>query len=397
MAIAGPLSDREPSNQQWHVSEHRSPTMREAERIMVVCNACRYCEGYCAVFPAMERRLTFTPADLRYLANLCHNCGECLYACQYAPPHQFAINVPRTFAQLRMESYESYAWPAVLARAFRRNSVGTSLALTAGMIGVILLLTVLMGNPDRPTQVADFYAVLPHPVMVAVFGSVFTFVLGALGVGLARFRRDTAPGPRAQIEERGTRPANVGRVPRSGPAGWTALRDVLTLKNLHAHGTDCTFAGEESRTSLRRWFHHCTFYGFLLCFAATAVAAVYHWLGWPAPYDYTSLPVALGTAGGFGLLIGPAGLYSIGRMRDPETADPGQRSFDLGFIVLLFLSSLTGLVLLILRETQAMAGLLIVHLGAVLALFVTLPYGKFVHGLYRAAALAKHARETPRA
>ena len=138
---------------------------------------------------------------------------------------------------------------------------------------------------------------------------------------------------------------------------------MLTLKNLHAHGTDCTFAGEESRTSLRRWFHHCTFYGFLLCFGATAVAAVYHWLGWPAPYDYTSLPVALGTVGGFGLLIGPAGLYSIGRIRDPETADPAQRPFDLGFIVLLFLSSLTGLALLMLRETQAMAALLIVHLG----------------------------------
>ena len=388
VAHAGPASnrEREPFNPQWHVGEHRSPIMREAERIMVVCNACRYCEGYCAVFRAMERRRTFETADLRYLANLCHNCGECLYACQYAPPHQFAINVPRTFAQLRMESYEAYAWPAVLSRAFRRNSVGTSLALTAGMIGVMLLLTFLMGNPDRPPQVADFYAVLPHPVMVAVFGSVFTFVLVALGVGLARFRRDGRQGPFGPGAEAGPK----------GPA-LQALRDVLTLKNLHAHGTDCTFAGEESRTSLRRWFHHCTFYGFLLCFAATAVAALYHWLGWPAPYAYTSLPVVLGTAGGFGLLIGPAGLYSIGRMRDPETADPGQRPFDLGFIVLLFLSSLTGLALLMLRETQVMAALLIVHLGAVLALFVTLPYSKFVHGLYRAAALAKHARESPRA
>ena len=96
---------------------------------MVVCNACRYCEGYCAVFRAMEKRRSFPPGDLRYLANLCHDCGECLYACQYAPPHEFAINVPRTFAQLRLESYETYAWPAPLSRAFRRNSAVTSLAL----------------------------------------------------------------------------------------------------------------------------------------------------------------------------------------------------------------------------------------------------------------------------
>jgi citrate/tricarballylate utilization protein len=38
--------------------------------------------------------------------------------------------------------------------------------------------------------------------------------------------------------------------------------------------------------------------------------------------------------------------------------------------------------------------LLVVHLGAVLALFVTLPYGKFVHGIYRTAALVKFARES---
>ena len=61
--------------------------VEEGARQMAICNACRYCEGYCAVFPAMERRLDFATGDLNYLANLCHNCGECYYACQYAPPH----------------------------------------------------------------------------------------------------------------------------------------------------------------------------------------------------------------------------------------------------------------------------------------------------------------------
>ena len=52
------------------------------------------------------------------------------------------------------------------------------------------------------------------------------------------------------------------------------------------------------------------------------------------------------------------------------------------------------LALLVFRETPAMPYLLIVHLGVVLALFLTLPYGKFVHGLYRTAALVKHASES---
>jgi citrate/tricarballylate utilization protein len=69
---------------------------------MAVCNACRYCEQYCPVFQAMEQRLSFATADLTYLANLCHNCGECLYACQYAPPHEFSINVPQALARARV-------------------------------------------------------------------------------------------------------------------------------------------------------------------------------------------------------------------------------------------------------------------------------------------------------
>ena len=69
----------------------------EARRVMTICNACRYCEGFCAVFPAMELRLEFAAGDLIYLANLCHDCGACYHACQYAPPHEFAVNVPAAF------------------------------------------------------------------------------------------------------------------------------------------------------------------------------------------------------------------------------------------------------------------------------------------------------------
>ncbi len=68
--------------------------LREAERLMTICNACRYCEGLCAVFPAMEMRLTFAAGDLNYLANLCHQCGACYTDCQYSPPHEFNVNVP---------------------------------------------------------------------------------------------------------------------------------------------------------------------------------------------------------------------------------------------------------------------------------------------------------------
>ena len=88
-------------------------TAAEAEvgRVLQICNACRYCEGYCAVFPAMTRRLEFPKADIHYLANLCHSCGACLHACQYAPPHEFAVNVPQAMARVRRQTYSEFAWP----------------------------------------------------------------------------------------------------------------------------------------------------------------------------------------------------------------------------------------------------------------------------------------------
>ena len=70
-----------------------------------------------------------------------------------------------------------------------------------------------------------------------------------------------------------------------------------------------------------------------------------------------------------------------------------QRPMDRGFVALLFLTGLTGLVLLAWRESAAMPLLLAIHLGVVLALFLTLPYGKMVHGVYRGAALLKWAGE----
>jgi citrate/tricarballylate utilization protein len=361
---------------------HADP-VAHGEHVMTVCNACRYCEQFCPVFPAMENRLTFAEADLAYLANLCHNCGECLYACQYAPPHEFGINVPRTMAEIRAQSYEAYCWPSFLSSAFRHHNLLTGVVLAAALVAVIVA-AVLIANEGvfpKPVGPGDFYGVLPHDVMVALFGGVFLFVVGAIGIGVVRFWRDVRRG-----ETHSPTAADSAR----------ALGDVLTLRHLHGSGADCTSA-EEHRTPLRRWFHHCTFYGFLLCCASTSVAAIYHTVfGWLAPYPYGSLPVLLGMAGGVGLLVGPAGLLVVREQRDPALGDADQRGLDESFVALLFLASLTGFLLLALRERAVMSAVLVVHLGAVLALFVTLPYGKFVHGVYRTTALIHYAMESRR-
>jgi len=340
----------------------------EGKRLMVICNACRYCEGFCAVFPALERRLTFSDADMDYLANLCHNCAECYYACQYAPPHEFAVNVPKVLAEIRARSYQKNAWPR-----FRPVS-----AIWAVAVGIILA-AALAGR--RAATAANFYGVIPHDAMVGAFAAVFAVIILVHAAGFLRFWRDSG-----EKLSQAFRPAVL----------FSALRDGLSLKNLDSHGAGCTYP-QENHSQARRWFHHLTFYGFLLCTASTTVAAFYHSIvGWSAPYPYFSVPVVLGTLGGVGLLVGPIGLYRLKQRRDTAIVDVKQDSMDVSFLMLLFLTSLTGLLLLVMRDTNAMGLLLRIHLGVVLGLCLTLPYGKFVHGIYRWAALLRSALETSR-
>jgi citrate/tricarballylate utilization protein len=343
-----------------------SPSALEhGQHVLTVCNACRYCEGYCPVFQAIENRTSFAKGDVLYLANLCHNCGECLYACQYAPPHEFGIDVPRALAEIRLASYEEHCWPAFMSGMFRRSSVALSLAIS-------LASTVLLWLSVRPAAGrADFYAVVPHGTMVAIFGLAGSFVVVSLTIGVARALTASAV----------------------SSFTWSAIRDAMTLRHLHAAGDDCT-REVDVRTPWRRYFHHCTFYGFALCVMSTTVAAIYHsFFGWSAPYAYGSLPVMLGTAGGIGLVVGPVGLFAQQTRRDEALKDPAQRGLDASFILMLLMTSVTGLGLLALRASAMMPALLAVHLGFVLGLFVTMPYGKFVHGLYRTVALLKFASE----
>jgi citrate/tricarballylate utilization protein len=348
----------------------------EVGRQLQVCNACRYCEGFCAVFPAMTRRLEFGKVDIHYLANLCHNCGACLHACQYAPPHEFAVNVPQAMAMVRVQTYADFAWPAAFGALYRRNGVTLALATGFGLALFLMLVLVLKGSLFLAPLAGNFYAVFPHNLLVGMFGAVFGFAVVALAVGASRFWRQETPGP------------------ASPAAASEAITDALRLKYLDGgHGEGCNDADDRFTLWRRRW-HHFTFYGFLLCFAATCVATVYHYLlQQPAPYALFSLPVLLGTAGGLGLLVGPTGLLWLNLSRHPLHGDAAQRPMDRGFIALLFCNSLTGLALLVWRDSGAMAALLAVHLGFVMALFLTLPYGKFAHASYRIAALLKYATE----
>lgn len=357
----------------------------EARRQLHICNACRYCEGFCAVFPAMTRRLSFDSADVHYLANLCHNCGACLHACQYAPPHEFAVNVPQAMARVRLQTYMAFAWPQMLGGLYRRNGLTLCMAIALALTLFMLAVLGLNGTLAQSAPGGDFYSIFPHQVLVALFAPIFVFGLFALGMGVRRFWLSVSP--------------DVGSsavAPHTAPKGAAAeaIQDALQLKYLDGgHGEGC-HNEDDAWTPWRRIFHHATFYGFMLCFASTSVATVYHYaFAWVAPYDLPSLPKLLGSVGGISLMVGAAGLFWLHLRRHPLHGDTQQHAMDRGFIGLLFFTSASGMGLWWARGTSAMPTLLAVHLGFVMAFFLTLPYGKFAHGVYRSAALLKWAIE----
>jgi citrate/tricarballylate utilization protein len=361
-----------------------STTLNEADRVMAICNACRYCEGFCAVFPAMELRRTFSGADLKYLANLCHNCRGCYYACQYAPPHEFMLNVPRAMAELRQETYGEFSWPKAMKGFFQNNGLLVAL-ITALSVTAVLLLTLLFQGHDilfaTHTGAGAFYRVIPYAAMVLPFTALAVFVLVGLWKGFMNQWRAT-----------GGRPEEL----RQWTAHLRAIGDVLRLRYLDGGGHGCNYP-DDRFSMIRRYFHHAVFYGFMLCLASTTVAFFYdHLLHRPAPYPFFSWPVLLGTVGGLALLVGTGGLLYLKRKMDRAPAAMETIGMDVAFTSLLFMTSLSGLLLLGLRDTPLMGTLLAVHLGFVLGLFITMPYGKFVHGIYRYAALVKNAIEQAR-
>lgn len=343
----------------------------EARRQIEICNACRYCEGFCSVFPAITRDKVFASGDITQLANLCHNCRGCYYACQYTAPHEFDLNLPAALAAARVDSWERFAWPGGLAKTFQSHGTALAAALVLGCAVLFALIAALPGGG------VGFYAWLSHGAMVAIFMPAFLLPLLAIAIGLRRYWREVGGASVTVADLR------------------DAFASAARLKNLSGgQGQGCNFEKGARFSDARRHSHQAVMYGFLLCFAATCVGTVMHYVfGMAAPYGFWSLPKLLGVPGGILLVAGCAGLLALRGKADPALGAPGRASGEVGFIWLLGFVGLSGLLLYAVRGTALTGPLLALHLGGVLAFFLLTPYSKMAHGFYRLAALVREAQD----
>ena len=356
-----------------------SPLLSEAQRQFMICSACRYCEGYCATFPAIEARTQYDAADVAYIANVCHDCRACYQACMYTAPHPFAVDIPKLLTELRVETYEERAAPAGVR-------AGSGLAVAAVTVAAIAALTAGIAASGRwpnltaaDASAGAFYRIVPFLWMVVPALVLSVVALFALTVAARKLVRDVLP-------KTGVRAAD-----------WIAAwKDGLTLAYMKGGtGGGCYYPDVETPSSTRRALHIVLVAGITLAFAATVAGAVMQdLLGGMPPFPFLSAPVILGTLGGIGIVGGAGGLLLLKARRNGRVLDVrAMIGMDVVFLVTLIVVSVTGLALLVLRSTPFLGPLLVLHLGCVAALFVTAPYGKFIHVPLRLAALAIFHRE----
>ena len=347
-----------------------SDAITEARRQIQICNACRYCEGYCSVFPAIQMQRNFAEGDIVQFANLCHDCRGCYHACQYIAPHEFDINVPRALASVRQQSWKAHAWPSCVGQLFDRSALASSSVMVVSL-AILFWLTTAM----RPASGEGFYSFMSHSLMVAIFVPSFLLPLIAVGISVRRYWKA------------------VG----GGSIRWKyiakAVNSLARMDNLSGgHGEGCNFEDGDRFSNTRRWLHQATLAGFLLCFASTCSGTLLHYgFGMEAPYGFLSVPKLLGVPGGILLCTGTAGLAWLKTKADPNLGVASAWGGEMAFILVLFGTSATGLILFAATSEPAVQFLLPLHLGFVLTFFLMIPYSKMVHGFHRLAALLRNA------
>lgn len=358
-----------------------SDLFEEAERQLNICNSCRYCAGYCPVWPALELRTDLTREDITHLANLCHDCQDCFTACMYTPPHEFDLNPPKIFAEVREDTYRRYVWRSRPVSWLRGRA-----ALALGFVATSLLLVALSfltgkGEVFSGPETGSAYELISHALMVFVVSVPALFTIVVMLRALALYWKDIH-GPVGDLLD---------------VSAWGAtLRQAATLRHQTGGEEGCSYPDGEPSAARRR-HHHLVMYGFLLTFVSTVSAAILEtFFGQEPPFPYFSVPVVTGTAGGVLATIGCIGLIALKRRADRLQTTETMRRADYALLWTLLVLMVTGLVVLAGRTTVIFGPALVVHLAAVIVAFAVTPYTKFVHWLYRLLSIYKDNLERSR-
>ncbi|MDH2900842.1 MAG: tricarballylate utilization 4Fe-4S protein TcuB [archaeon] len=353
---------------------------KEGARQFTICNACRYCEGFCPVWPVMERRTQFGKNDLYYMANICHDCKACYYACPYTEPNEQKVNIPEILSRLRLASYKEYATPRFLSGYFGRHKEFFAFTAIASVFAITIF-ALLIGDPTRlftpHPEAGSFYDIFPYFVIVTAGVIIGVYVISNYLYNIVRFYKAIKVNG-AKFSVRAALVAASDVFWHNGFKGGWLIKD----KKAGCYHEETT----PSYTFLM--LHALIFYGFIAALISTIIAAIYQDVfAILPPYPVLSLPVFFGIVGGICMTIGTLAFFVLQSKPDIRPIFKNMSTLDHAFLFTLALVSITGFLTLIFRSSALLGMMFTFHLGFVLLLFVTAPYGKFVHFTYRYTTL----------
>ncbi len=333
------------------------------------CFQCATCSSVCdlstpaAPFPRRQMLWAQWGLSERLLADpgiwLCHQCNDCTARCPRDARPGDALQALRSLV------VERFGAPGFLARLVGRSGTTWPLLLGAPVLFWALFIQAVNGFavPRTPLVYSD---VVPVWMIYSVFLPAGAFMLLAAFVGARRCWAAWGQGS----------PRTGSLV--SGLVG--VVGDVLT----HRRFGTCTAARP------RKLGHVLLLWGFLGALVTTTLLGVaMDIFGVKTPLPQLHPIKLIGNASAILLVAGSVWL-AANRLGD-EAATGRSRSFDAFLLVLVLLLVFSGvgaeLGRLVLPARAALA-LYVLHLGMVLSLFLTFPFSKLAHALYRTLAMA---------
>ena len=364
-------------------TEFRRELRRRGGTTASRCYQCATCSSVCelappeAPFPRRQMLLAQWGLVDQLAADpavwLCHNCKDCSERC----PRE--ANPGDVLGAVRSLTIERLAFPSFLGRTVGRVRSTWPVLLAVPLLFWIGMMVLLNGFEIPAVNEAlsfvdgrfHYDEFVPHWLIYVVYFAISAWVVMAASVSGRRFWKLLG----TNSPRHGSFLSNL----------WPALVDVAT----HRRFASCNAQG----SSERKWGHLLVLWGFVGAAVTSGLLVVYLY-----GYDMYPLPLThwvkwLGNISAVILVIG--GLLLLAKRYKVGSSDR-TTAFDWFFLWLVVGVIFTGVFTEVARFalSPAVAVILyLVHLSLVMTLFVTFPYSKFAHMLYRTLAMV-HERMT---
>jgi citrate/tricarballylate utilization protein len=337
----------------------------EAIRQFNICNACRYCEGYCAVWDDIENKNFFDNSDIDHFANLCHDCRECYNVCPFTEPHEFNLNIPMVLSKVRHETYINNIKPEFMEKPAKHQYYLWSFVIALSILSVFTLgymnMNGYMLNRYGLSDITHIFPVLQFKIFSTIL-YIYVIILWALEGN--NYWKSINSGK----NKKKVRIHNI----------LLALSDSFGHKYFKGGGAGCNYP-EDNSGKFRLIFHPMIFFGFIIDLIAIAFYG-----------NLNIYIIIIYMVGSLLISIGSIALLFAKFYSNKKLASKQLLTMDYPFTIIMLLTGITGLIFPVFSGYSIFSITFMIHIALISAIFLMAPFGKFIHPVFRFLSLIKY-------